>query len=302
MIGAFRRFICSFLLIAFVSCTIMDDFDVSSAPPQVFSSYGRSLLQNQMQRDLYDYLYSAMPDYENAYTCSTRICIRIPVDTAKFQVDSDTAKLIARYIVSDNFELYTTYISAVREVSTNALGYADAIVIQYTKTPSFSDVQDAKEIIDKKLAEIRSQITIGMSEYDIVKLAYTEVIRMTDYGMSSSEPDNIYGVFVEGRALCDGIAKALTYVLTQLGIMSVYIVGKESEDDTAWHAWNKIKVDGAWYNADPTWDMPLTPGSQTVFFDYFLKGDDEFLKDHYVAEISQQRYNAVPESSKTDYK
>lgn len=46
------------------------------------------------------------------------------------------------------------------------------------------------------------------------------------------------------------------------------------------HAWNKVKVDGKWYNLDTTWNDP-TPNSPTeVSYNYFLISDKILAKDH----------------------
>ena len=45
------------------------------------------------------------------------------------------------------------------------------------------------------------------------------------------------------------------------------------------HAWNKVKVDGSWYNIDLTWDDPVS-SRPILSYDYFLVSDAVMKKDH----------------------
>ena len=43
------------------------------------------------------------------------------------------------------------------------------------------------------------------------------------------------------------------------------------------HSWNKVKVDGVWYNVDVTLD---DPGRGSPKYTYFLISDSQLAKDH----------------------
>ena len=58
------------------------------------------------------------------------------------------------------------------------------------------------------------------------------------------------GVFIDGVAVCNGIAKAMSLMCGIEGIPCYKIKG--SSKGSA-HAWTKIKVDGNWYVVDATW-------------------------------------------------
>lgn len=69
-----------------------------------------------------------------------------------------------------------------------------------------------------------------------------------------------YGALVDnGRGtanncVCDGYAKAYTYLLQQSGIISAQIIGYAGSESMGLHAWNCILLDGEWYEVDVTWD------------------------------------------------
>lgn len=78
--------------------------------------------------------------------------------------------------------------------------------------------------------------------YDYNVLQYSSDVKV------AAEYDAFYleGVFDTGRAVCDGISKAMTLMCRIEGIPCVRVIGDG-------HAWNKVFVDGSWYIADATY-------------------------------------------------
>jgi transglutaminase/protease-like cytokinesis protein 3 len=73
----------------------------------------------------------------------------------------------------------------------------------------------------------------------------------------------MYGVFVDGQAVCEGYAKAYQYLMNKAGIVTIYICGKATGTDggqTA-HGWNISKINGNWYHTDCTWGDPTIVGA-----------------------------------------
>ena len=62
---------------------------------------------------------------------------------------------------------------------------------------------------------------------------------------------NLEGVFLDNRAVCDGIAKAFMLMARIEGIEVIRVSG--SHKGTG-HAWNKVCLDGVWYAVDVTGD------------------------------------------------
>lgn len=102
---------------------------------------------------------------------------------------------------------------------------------------------------------------------------------------------NLEGVFIDGKAVCDGITKAFMLMARIEGFECVRITGKNSEG--VGHAWNKVKLDGKWYNVDVTGDDSLTTISskisseenvvvETLSHDKFLVSDAFLEKKGYV--------------------
>ena len=62
---------------------------------------------------------------------------------------------------------------------------------------------------------------------------------------------DISGVFLNKRAVCDGLSDAVDFLCAIEGISSMRVTG---QFEGVPHAWNKVRIGGAWYNMDVTAD------------------------------------------------
>ena len=82
-----------------------------------------------------------------------------------------------------------------------------------------------------------------------------------------------WGALVDGIAVCSGYARAYQLLCRAVGIECVYVVSEEMN-----HAWNVIKIDGAWYHVDTCWD---DIEALAVSRDHFLKSDEAMAAGGY---------------------
>ncbi|MEG0872872.1 MAG: hypothetical protein RSE00_02915 [Clostridia bacterium] len=68
------------------------------------------------------------------------------------------------------------------------------------------------------------------------------------------ETHNIYGAFINQKAVCDGFAKGMQILLDRVNIESIIVLGTLDSDA---HAWNLVKLDDVWYNLDLTSDKSI---------------------------------------------
>ena len=120
---------------------------------------------------------------------------------------------------------------------------------------------------------------------------------------------NIYGAIHDKKAVCEGYARSLRYIMEKVGVPCVLVSGtaKNSEGKTETHAWNYIQLDDKWYAVDVTWDDPVIVGGGTITdeqrYKFYLKGSEEFFKDHTQSgEISENSMKfSLPILSTTNY-
>lgn len=142
-------------------------------------------------------------------------------------------------------------------------------VVYDGKKPVFRTDDPVKPIYDAAHEFLEKYIhddwTEASREVNTVHAIHDYLISGTDYdfelyqsyqaGADISLVDDpafyIDGVFVDGKAVCDGLARAFNFLCAMEGIQSVRVTGSFA---SSLHAWNKVKVGGEWYNVDVTAD------------------------------------------------
>lgn len=84
---------------------------------------------------------------------------------------------------------------------------------------------------------------------------------------------NLTNGLIKGKCVCTGYAEILYNCLQAVGIEACKICGEK-------HVWNKVKLDGVWYNVDLTWDCKNITNHKENGLKYCLRSDEEFKKGH----------------------
>ena len=106
------------------------------------------------------------------------------------------------------------------------------------------------------------------TDYDKVKAAHDYLIKLNKY---TRVKGGAYSCMYLRRSACNGYAYSFYLLMEEMGIPATVEIGGN-------HAWNKVMLDGEWYNIDLTWD-DLSKG--VVGYDYFLKCDADWMEhDH----------------------
>lgn len=175
---------------------------------------------------------------------------------------------------------YIDYIGSQYTICIDGEGYVTSVEVTYDKTAE--EAQAEKEKLDEKVGEILAGIEQGWNDYDKVLYFHDSIILGCTYDDTADEPYSAYGCLVDGRAVCEGYAKAMQILCTKAGIKCIPVAGKAYDGGTVQpHLWNKVMIDGEWTNMDLTWDDPVTDaGEDYIRYDYFGITDAECAKDH----------------------
>ena len=160
--------------------------------------------------------------------------------------------------------------------------------LEYTLSPSYA-FSSQEYLAHAAFVEAQTQDIInelsGKSDYEKVKGVYEYLIDRTIYDLGYTGT-TIYELFHDGRAVCEGYARASQYLLTKLGIEILYAsgdAGKYGQPVSQWggHAWNIVKIDGIYYGLDTTWGDPVSDdGIQYKSFNYLNLTDEEMERRH----------------------
>ena len=126
--------------------------------------------------------------------------------------------------------------------------------------------------------EILLGIKSDMSEFEKELYLHDALAERITY-VDSSNAHNAYGAIVEGKAVCEGYAEALQYLLGRCGILSFIATGESNNPATGspeGHAWNIVRIDGRFYHLDLTWNDQ----GERIYHAYFNLTESAITRDH----------------------
>ena len=180
----------------------------------------------------------------------------------------------------------------------NMKGYGSYYIVTYKM--EYLESYEQTQKVEQKVQEILKELNLdGKTEYQKVKAIHDYIVENVNYDLST-EQNTAYTALINQVSACQGYATLMYKMLTDAKIECRIIGG--STDGTP-HAWNIVKVDGAWYNVDCTWDDPVGGGIKDRYrYDYFLKSNRAFADHIRDAEYDTEEFNREYIMSPTSYK
>lgn len=158
--------------------------------------------------------------------------------------------------------------------------------------------QQVKTIItsvDKKIDEILSLVNQNMSDEQKALVIHDYFAYQFEYDtsvttISTNDSFRSGGLFLNEKGVCQAYGYAYKYIMERLGIDCYYTKSKEMN-----HGWNIIKIGGAYYHVDTTYDDPLLDKFGQVRHYFFLLSDSaikqvrgEVNKSHYGWDLARK--------------
>ena len=150
----------------------------------------------------------------------------------------------------------------------------------------------------------------GLGDFEKMLYFHDRIVAGCDYSNELDNAWSAYGCLVDGKAVCEGYSKALIALCEEAGMLCIPVNGCSDKEGHALHMWNKVMMDGEWYNMDLTWDDPTAEndspvseedaGTEYIHRDYFGLTDEETEKDHSFIETTVMRYPAA-EAEENNY-
>ncbi len=180
-------------------------------------------------------------------------------------------------VINDNPDLF--YVSSTYR-TTNRLGssYVYEIIPYYSM--SRDEIESARNVFNAGVNKALSSVDSSMNDMQKALTIHDYICDMAAYPEDVENNDDekyhsTYGFFLDGNAVCAGYTLAYSYLMHKLGIECEYVSSSGMQ-----HAWNKVKINGKWYNVDITYDnYDFNPGLNTfgsMYHCFFMKSDSYF--------------------------
>lgn len=123
--------------------------------------------------------------------------------------------------------------------------------------PEYTLVEEEIDAFQNELLVMREAVReiLELPEQDRVRWAYDFVLDNVVYDLSAAHSQDAYGVFMEGHAVCRGIAKGVQLLLKICGVNA--ITGEGSLNEGALHIWNIVSLADGNYHLDVTMGYPM---------------------------------------------
>lgn len=172
---------------------------------------------------------------------------------------------------------------------------SSSIRVGITGYDKFADGSERKAItntINALLEDWYAQIDLCTTDEEKILLIHDLICNKVNYndaivedGYITQEEEIVafsqtaYSVFCMDETVCAGYSKAFSWVCNGAGIDNFCVTSPT-------HAWNKVRVNGSWYNLDSTWNDDDTG----VYYYYFMRDDDVFSGSSHGEESVWEEY------------
>lgn len=104
--------------------------------------------------------------------------------------------------------------------------------------------------IDAAVSDCIAGVDSSAGEYDRIRYVYEYLVNTVDYDENAPDNQNIYSALVGKSSVCAGYSRAAQYLLNNMGIECIYVVGTAQGQEA--HAWNIVNCGGNYYQMDVT--------------------------------------------------
>ncbi len=152
--------------------------------------------------------------------------------------------------------------------------------------------------LDVKFQQVMSSLNLnGKSDYEKVKAIQDYITANVSYDHEHLNQNyplmfTAYAALVNGTAVCQGYTNLFYRMALDAGLDCRIITGTGNGGG---HAWNIVRINGIYYNIDPTWN------ENTDSYMYFLKGSANFTDHITDSEYLTPEFTAQYPISQTDY-
>lgn len=245
------------------------DSSGSSSAETSIDSIGNAYSADEIQRP---YSYNQLSEkqqyiYDAVVSAAEKLKTDVALSTV-MDISAEEYGEVYQQIYNDEHAMFYIDTKMQYAMNTNTKKLASAIIFYKYSDEKIIEMQKK---IEAEATRVLDGIKSDMTEYDIVKYFHDYLASNVVYDKEAPNCHDIYGVFVDKRAICGGYSKAFSYLCDKVGIETATVTG---DADGEAHMWNMVKIDGQWYNIDITYAVTESELGSYVRYDYFCVSDD----------------------------
>ena len=231
----------------------------------MINEYWKSTL-NTDNKALYEKIYSSFKMFESDVSCG----------------GTCTNDIITVYdaICNDHPELF--YLSYAPRISQRVgLIGKNNTTLHIDFIYSLSEIKIYQEELNKLCQKLDHQFN-GLSDKEKEKQICDFLIEKTNYKINNKFNQNAIAVLLKHEGQCSGIARAAKLLFDFLNIESMVVTGElidKKSNKKEPHAWNIVRIDGAFFHLDVTSMIGCNKSKEPPFFYLFYNYSDEQLRE-----------------------
>lgn len=196
-----------------------------------------------------NYAYQHLtPEGQTLYVELYKIIQTRSEDIVVSTLDEETLDVVCEFVLADHPEFF--YMEGYTYTRYTIAGVLKKISFTGNYIYSGEEIAKRQQKIDEYVNNCLSGVPADGDTYSKVKYVYDYLITNTEYDATAPDNQNICSVFLYGKSVCQGYAKATQYLLKKLGIPATLVAGKIGGEG---HAWDLVLVDGEYTYVDTTW-------------------------------------------------
>ena len=193
----------------------------------MITQYWRNTLPPPLQQ-LYDSMAARFAERQTSVTCGW--------------VDGMDIRTVFEMVLNDHPEFF--YIMPSGNVSTSPMwGYTFCTQLLYP----LAEIDGMQQRIAGVIEEVRARAD-GSDDVAIEQAVCDYIVETCQYERNDMYNQNAAAALLTGKAQCSGFARAVKWMLDVLGVECLMLSGYTGEP----HAWNIVKINGAYYHLDVT--------------------------------------------------
>ncbi|RKM55514.1 hypothetical protein D6853_08095 [Butyrivibrio sp. X503] len=211
-------------------------------------------------------------------------------------LEDDAVEKVFSHVMNDHCEIFWVdgYKLTKHKVGNDVKKLTFTGNYLYDKT----EIESRQSKINEYVSECLANAPSSDDDYYAIKYVYDYIINHTEYVSGAPDNQNICSVFITGKSVCNGYAKATQYLLEKLGVECVFVEGLVQTDqgEPGKHAWNLVKSNDSYYYVDTTWGDSSYQGlggssfvEETkvldVNYDYLCVTTKDIMETHTLSDI-----------------